>query len=173
MPATQELFARYPNDWLVETGTFRGHGVRAALAAGFAHVVSIELSDQLYADAVRNFADQPNVRLVHGDSGKAMWDVIRDIDRPITFWLDGHYSEGITARGDKNAPLLEELDAIARHPIRTHTVLIDDVRFLGTPVLDDIPLQSLIDRLMQINPAYEIRYEDGHIPHDVLVAVPR
>jgi hypothetical protein len=172
MPATAELFARYPNDWFIETGTFRGRGVRAALEAGFRNVVSIELSEQLYADAVRNFADQPNVRIVHGDSGKVMAGVIAGIDAPITFWLDGHYSEGVTARGDSNAPLLQELDAIARHPVNTHTVLIDDVRFLGTPVLDNIGRQTVIDRLLTINPAYEIRYEDGHVPGDILVALP-
>ena len=40
----------------------------------------------------------------------------------------GHYSAGITARGDKDTPVLAELETIARHPVRDHVILIDDAR---------------------------------------------
>jgi hypothetical protein len=44
MPASVELFQRYLNPVLVETGTYLGEGIRHALAAGFASVRSVELS---------------------------------------------------------------------------------------------------------------------------------
>jgi len=42
------------------------------------------------------------------------------------FWLDGHYSGGITALGDVQCPIRAEIEAILRHPIKDHVLLIDD-----------------------------------------------
>jgi hypothetical protein len=38
--------------------------------------------------------------------------IIKDLNEPAIFWLDGHYSSGITAKGDKICPIFEELDSI-------------------------------------------------------------
>ena len=54
------------------------------------------------------------------------------INEPAIFWLDGHYSAGITARGDKDCPIFEELDAIFDKNNFEHILLIDDARlFIG------------------------------------------
>jgi hypothetical protein len=44
------------------------------------------------------------------------------------FWLDGHYSGGITARSAAETPILQELQCVLRHRVRTHVILIDDAR---------------------------------------------
>jgi len=165
------VFAKYKKKYFVETGTFRGDGVQQALDAGYEEVYSIELSESLYMCAKERFKDRPNVHLIHGDSSKVLWDVISQINGPITFWLDGHYSGGITARGETTTALLQELDAIARHPIKTHTILIDDVRDFGGAGFDFIPMDTAIAKLKGINKKYAIRFEDGYIQNDVLVAV--
>jgi hypothetical protein len=58
------------------------------------------------------------------------------------FWLDGHYSGGITAKGRTDTPVAEELEHILTHPVMGHVVLIDDARcFVGQdhyPTLDEL-----------------------------------
>jgi len=167
---SKEVFSHYPNKYFVETGTYRGEGVRKALSAGFKDVYSIELSPYYYKLCVGMFAKQKNVHLYFGDSAKELVTIIQQLNAPITFWLDGHCSMGNTARGDTMTPLMKELEAIKRHPIKTHTILIDDVRQFGTADFDWLSKDEVIKKIMEINPSYTIKYEDGYRPKDVLVA---
>ncbi len=72
--------------------------------------------------------------------------------------------------GDTNTPILTELRAIGEHHIKTHTLLIDDIRQCGTMEFDFIELQTIIDEILKINPRYKISFEDGYVTNDVLVA---
>ena len=54
--------------------------------------------------------------------------MLAQIDEPCLFWLDGHYSAGITARGDKDTSVLDELRCILDHRVSNHVILIDDAR---------------------------------------------
>ena len=67
------------------------------------------------------------------------------MNEPCLFWLDGHYSEGITAKGQLNTPILAELNHILNHSIKDHVILIDDARCFNG--LDDYPT---IDELKKI-----------------------
>jgi hypothetical protein len=117
---------------LVETGTFRGDMVEA-MRPHFDRVVSIELGDEMYRRAAERFAGFQTVQILHGDSGVVLHQVLETLDEPALFWLDGHYSEGDTARGDVDTPILDELDHILRHHVPGHVVLVDDARlFDGT-----------------------------------------
>ncbi len=122
---------------LVETGTYRGDMV-AAMRHRFSHIYSIELDAALYADAQRRFARQRHVTILHGDSGAVLGSLLAEIAEPCLFWLDGHYSEGVTARGEHNTPIRQELEAISRHAfLAQDVILIDDARcFIGQ---DDYP----------------------------------
>jgi hypothetical protein len=141
----------------VETGTYLGDMV-AAVKSRFEKIYSIELSLELYQRARQVFSDSPNVHLVHGDSSEMLASVLERISTPALFWLDGHFSDGVTARGKVDNPILEELDLIRRHPIKTHVILIDDARMLvratDTPAKEDV-----IEKLKAINPAYKIEEE--------------
>ena len=117
---------------LVETGTFRGDMVDA-LAPVAARIVSIELDADLYAAARRRFAGRQHIELLHGDSGALLPAVLRSLDRPALFWLDGHYTGINSARTSVDSPIVAEIEAILDHSVPGHVVLIDDAReFSGT-----------------------------------------
>jgi hypothetical protein len=171
MPATPEIFARHPNPVLVETGTYHGEGIEAALAAGFSDVRSVELSPQLHQAAAAHFADDGRVRLWLGHSAERLPEMLAGVVTPATFWLDAHYSGGGTAGGAADCPLLGELAAIAAHPIRTHTILIDDVRQFGHEM--PVTIDQARAALLAINPDYAIALEQSGNPElglDILVA---
>lgn len=167
---SKAVFEKFPNPYFVETGSYRGDGIQMAIETGFPCIYSIELSPLHYKHCKKRFASVPSVHLVLGDSSKHLKKILAKIDAPITFWLDGHYSSGNTAKGKTNCPLLEELAAIANHPIKTHTILIDDVRLLGTHEFDFIELEKIVEAILQINPDYIIGFEDGYAPRDILTA---
>ncbi len=126
---------------LVETGTYLGDMI-AALKNHFTKLISIELSQELHHAALKRFKKDKHVTLVYGDSGVALQDLVTKINEPAIFWLDGHYSGGITAMGKTVCPIFEELKAIFKSGYH-HILLIDDARlFDGT---NDYPtLEQLI-----------------------------
>ena len=83
-----------------------------------------------------------NVVLFQGDSGKVLHQILDNVNEPAIFWLDGHYSAGITALGDKECPIYEELEAIFQKCRNTPVILIDDARcFIGEgdyPTIEDL-----------------------------------
>jgi hypothetical protein len=114
---------------LVETGTAWGDSV-CALQGDFDQVYTIELGERLHAHAVRRFRRYPHVHVLRGDSGQMLGEVLRGIDQPCLFWLDGHYGGAYTARGIDDSPIARELTHVFAHPCaREHVVLIDDARF--------------------------------------------
>lgn len=165
-------FKKYRNHYFVETGTFWGDGVARALKEGFKQVRSIEADQSLYDAAKARFAAYPNVMIVKGDSAYGLWDIIKDIDQEITFWLDAHIYPAI--KGKKNCPLIEELEQIGQHPIKTHIILIDDMHCVQTEAFDWLSKEDLIAKIKEINPAYMITYipggNEGEYPHNVMVA---
>ena len=127
----------------VETGTYLGYMV-GAVRTDFERIYSIELSEQLYQDATRKFYGDERIVIMQGDSGTVLPALLEDIDEPCLFWLDAHYSAGVTARGEKETPIVKELSCILDHEIKGHVMLIDDARhFTGE---DDYPaMQELRD----------------------------
>jgi hypothetical protein len=162
-----EVLTKYPNKTFCETGTSRGGGVKIALDAGFERIISIEINRKLYEYVQERFNDK-RIELILGNSADLLWGIIKDIPHEITFWLDGHEPY-------KNIPILKELDIIGQHPIKTHTILIDDVRMMGNPMWLGITKEQIIDKIQKINPAYSIIYEPTVEPtiygdDDILVA---
>jgi len=121
----KEYAERHGIRLMIETGTFRGNAILANLR-NFDRIYSIELSEHLYKQAVERFKHCAHVKIMQGDSGKVLPILLKEIDEPALFWLDGHYCGGVTARGDLNAPIETELEAILTHPIESHVILIDD-----------------------------------------------
>lgn len=124
----------------VETGTYLGDTL-AAVKDRFDKSVSIEIDRGLHERAKGRFAGDKRVSLRLGDSGDILPAVIKDLRGPIVFWLDGHYSGGITGRGRSDTPIVSELDAILSHP-DPHFILIDDARCFngrdGYPKLSEL-----------------------------------
>ena len=55
-------------------------------------------------------------------------ETLKRIKEPWLFWLDAHYSGGITTTGNKNSPIIEEINTILKQPIKNHVILIDDAQ---------------------------------------------
>lgn len=167
---TADVFRSHPNRIFVESGSYRGDGIQNALDAGFEEVYSVELAPHLYECCSKRFEGNPHVHLYLGDSSVLLESILSVINEPVTFWLDGHYSWGDTAKGNSNTPILQELAIIAEHPIKTHSILIDDVRQFGAMEFDYISHDTIVEALMKINPNYTLYYQDGYQKNDVLVA---
>ena len=126
----------------IETGTHLGDTLAYIAHDKSIHCTSIELAEVYYKQAKHRFRSYTNIDLIHGDSGALMASVINKLDSPALFWLDGHYSGGLTAQGTIDTPICAELEAILMSRHKDHVILIDDVRcFDGTnnyPHLDDL-----------------------------------
>lgn len=109
----------------VETGTYRGDMVFAVKNI-FRKIYSVELGEELYERARQRFAGFRHITIMKGDSKEVLPKILEEITEPGLFWLDAHYSSGVTARGDKDTPIEHELKAIYGHPIKNHIILIDD-----------------------------------------------
>jgi hypothetical protein len=126
----RHIARQYGLKTLIETGTYYGDMIDA-LKRDFEKIYSIELGDELHGQAVRRFAGQAHVELIHGDSGRVLQDLIARIKTPSLFWLDGHYSAGVTARGEKDTPIMEELSHIFSSPDIGHVIVVDDAHCFG------------------------------------------
>jgi hypothetical protein len=104
-------------------------------------IYSVELSESLYKKAVYRFKKYTKVRLYQGDSANVLGEIVKDLTKPAIFWLDGHYSGGETAKGEKECPIWAELEHILNHHL-PHILLIDDARcFIGQgdyPTIDEL-----------------------------------
>ena len=132
---------RYGLSILVETGTYRG-GMVEAMRTRFHRIYSIELSRELYEQAVIRFEGSNNIELFHGDSAVELEHVVNSLNQPALFWLDGHYSGAATARGTSDTPVFEELNQIFSSKQKGHVIIIDDARCFGVnpgyPTIDEL-----------------------------------
>lgn len=141
---------------LVETGTNDG-GTPWMLRNDFQEIFTIELGEDLWSDAVQRFAEYPHIHCIRGDSGEVLPHLLPQLKQPALFWLDGHYSGGITAHGDLDTPVVQELEAIFADK-RPHIILVDDARiFKGGPEQDmyphyeDYPSQDWVAKIAKEN----------------------
>ena len=116
---------RYGLRLFVETGTCFG-ATTAAVAGLFDKCWTIELSEELHARATRMFAGT-NVECLQGDSGTVLPKIIDGLPAPALFWLDAHATGGSLTADAGYDPILREVEAVVRSPLR-HVALIDDAR---------------------------------------------
>lgn len=127
----REYGAKFSTQIFVETGTCRGSMIEATKRS-FKKIYSIELDNALFESAVKRFEQYSHISLHIGDSGEVLPRILDQIDKPALFWLDAHYSGGITAKGKLETPIVQEINSILGHKIPNHVILIDDARlFIG------------------------------------------
>jgi hypothetical protein len=158
-------------DCFLETGTFQG--ARAVWAAGvFPGVVTIEASGQLHAQAIARFGHLKNVRFVQRSSAALLREIVPTLGRPVIYWLDAHWSGGVTAGQEYECPLLDEIRAIDVSGDDAF-ILIDDARlFLAPPPLPHKAEQwpDIASVLATLQEKYPTRYIV--VSEDVIIAVP-
>lgn len=115
---------------LVETGTYMGD-TPWQLRHLFHHVWSVEVHPPLAELARGRFKNDPKVTIVQADSRHALKDIVPQLEEAALFWLDGHYSGGITGMGEAVCPIFEELETVFARTEVPFVVLIDDARLFG------------------------------------------
>jgi hypothetical protein len=137
----REYARRFALRTLVETGTFLGEMVEA-VASDFDRIYSIELDASLHERAIARFGHLRHVTLMQGDSGEVLAELVPELEGPCLFWLDGHYSGGVTARGSEDTPIRRELSHIFAARRLNDVILIDDARVFrgegGYPSLSEL-----------------------------------
>lgn len=146
---------------LVETGTYMGEMVDATKKC-FEKIISIELDTTLALKAQQQFQKDKNVTILQGDSSALLPSIVKSISGKTIFWLDAHYSGGITAKGAEYTPIISEVKTIANYPQDNTTLLVDDARlFTGKDEYPPLPdFKKLIKKLF---PKHELEVKDDVI----------
>lgn len=140
----------------IETGTFEGDGILTAFGFDFEKYYSIEIQPQNYEIAMNKWKHKDNVKLYLGATADRLQEILYEIQEPAFFWLDAHFHDA--------SPTYRELEMIKAHPIKTHTILIDDISLY----FDKNHIEKTI---LDINPNYIISYEPTwRDPKEILVA---
>ena len=169
----------YISDTLVESGTYFGAAVLAALTKGVRVVHTIEIDKVLYnynvekmtetlllngagslslkpKHATFNIRNLIQVNYYLGDSCEILPQLLPQLNTQLSFWLDGHVSSdtGIASTasliGGKE-PLFHELDIIKNHSVKNHIIFID----IDSPDNWD-RLDEIKSFIKSINPHYTI-----------------
>ena len=149
----------------IESGTYLGETI-IQLQPYFETLYTVELSEEYYQQFARIKEDyeSDNIANRKGDTTEILPDILKlleDEDQCI-FWLDGHWSSGNTARGEKDCPLIEECDSINKlYPSGKVIVLIDDYRLFGTNLNEDWS-DITVDRVKQCFTSFNIVKETIH-----------
>jgi hypothetical protein len=157
-----ELAKKYDLHRFFETGTYAGEMIKYVNARhNWRRINSVELSGRLAERATKLFIETENVCIWFGDSAEVL-KVKGIIANPTLFWLDAHACGGVTARGKKITPILEELESVVNDI--DHVIVIDD--------LDNLPkwgvtLQQLKDFIVARKPSMRFEVRDT-----MLICVP-
>ena len=126
----KKIFIRFgiPNAQWIETGTYQGE-TTAFLAKKYPLIHTIEPDLDLFNKATKRFKGK-KVYLYNDISENVLPNLLPKLNGEINFWLDGHYSGGITFKGSILCPVEDELKAISDNlgNYSKMTILIDDVR---------------------------------------------
>jgi hypothetical protein len=135
LPVLAEFVLKLRDDFqihdFVETGTYLGVTARWA-SRNFPQVYTVEASKDLWERAVKSHAGMANIEFLHGDSRTALAGLLPRLISPTIFWLDAHWSAGVTFGKEDQCPLLGELDAL-RSILKNAFVLIDDANLFLSP----------------------------------------
>lgn len=164
-----ECFKDNVKPWFVETGSYNGDGIQAAIDCGFPNIISIEVDPYNYELCQIRFKDNNNVRLVLGDSAVCLFDLIKDIKEPITFWLDAHSVGDKEPLGLVKFPLLYEIYQIYESANNDPTIIIDDLRLFKGPSRDRDFNEAHITCFLYYN-EFDLQFVDGTEPKDILIA---
>lgn len=173
----QMLQRAFKIDAFVESGTYLGATTNKA-ADVFKEVHTVELSQELFNKAQERFKGRNTIFLHQGNSGIIFSTLLPKISSRVLFYLDGHYSGGITAQGPLNTPVLDELYAIRDAKKSDAVIMIDDIwlfqnslypeKIRGTCKEGYPTLSQVVNILLQINNDYQICFLG-----DALLAFPK
>ena len=93
--------------------------IRGAPAIGVAAAMGLALGAQsirskTHTTFIEKFKENAKVKLICGDSGEKINDILSQVNEPVTFWLDSHFSTSDLYKAPlvDSCPILRELEAI-------------------------------------------------------------
>lgn len=157
--------------YFTETGTYYG-GTAIWASQLFEKVSTIENSKEIYEITKNKYQGIDNVEFLLGDSRNLLEKVVDSLTEPGIFWLDAHWSGGLTYGNDDQCPLVEEIEIINRSSL-DHFIFIDDARlFLSSPQpphnIDQWP--TISDLVFALKSTFSNKFIV--IIEDVIIAVP-
>ena len=181
MHPTRNLFKEFPNRVFVESGSYRGDGIQLAIDAGFKDIYSIDIDETntkycmdrfgMRGSNSMGFTEGHLIVVATKDSARDLQSIIETESEPITFWLDAHAQHLEDEPEFPNPyPLLKELEQIGRHPIKRHTIMIDDILHLTHPDITGWTRETIEEALLKINPDYRLSYYANPVRDNILIA---
>ena len=123
----------------VETGTAYGQSIDS-IYQYFEKIFTVEISEKLYEWLTPQIGHWTNVQRVLGDSLIEIPKYLNSLTKEdhIFFWLDAHWSQGLSSKNHLDVPLLEECSIIdTEYQANLGLVIIDDVRLFETDDAED------------------------------------
>lgn len=148
----------------VETGTANGQTCEY-LHGLFENLYTIEIVPSVFEQTKQKLAALSNVECFLGDSTDILPPLLKRINEPCMFWLDGHYCGSLEARGPKDTPVQEELEIILATGI-PHVIFVDDARLFGVD-----PAYPTLEWVREIATTQDIPYSFSY-ENDMMRIVP-
>lgn len=151
-------------DIFIETGTYRGLSSIWASEI-FKNVITIENSKDIYKEYSPILKKINNVNPLFGNSKIILRKLTKKMNSSIIFWLDAHWSSGITYGKNDECPLIEEIKII-KSATKNSIIIIDDARFFCSPPplphnTDEWPtISEVIMALNSPDNSYIVIYDD-------------
>ena len=123
----------------VETGTAYGQSIDS-IYQYFEKIFTVEISEKLYEWLTPQIGHWTNVQRVLGDSLIEIPKYLNSLTKEdhVFFWLDAHWSQGLSSKNHLDVPLLEECSIIdTEYQANLGLVIIDDVRLFETDDAED------------------------------------
>lgn len=154
-----EIFTKYKkhHNTFIETSTHHGGSVDRALKIGFIKIISIEPYIEDYNYCTNKYKNITNVTLVNDYSEHSLKNILLNINEPVLFYLDDHRNAWFAGG---THPIKKEIEIIAEHHIKTHTIIIDDYEHIpninsGEYAGKNINVCSIIRDIIGINTEYK------------------
>lgn len=168
----RQLATEFAIENFVETGTAYG-GTALWASEHFKKVFTIEYCQEIYEQTVGKFGHITNIKFLQGDSRTEVTKIVQQLDGASFFWLDAHWSGGITYGENDECPLLEELSIINKSSFENF-ILIDDARLFTSPPMPPHRIEQWPDITTVLNALHSGEKERYIvIIEDVIIAVPK
>lgn len=167
---------------LVETGSYKGDGIVLAMQAGYKRILSMDIDGANIAHCQDRFelipddtnkrpAKNGHINVTCADSAIGLLKMMKYVNEPAMIWLDAHSQLFDDEPPAVNPfPLLMELEQLKKHPVKTHTILIDDILILTHPDVTGWSKDVIENALLMINPAYKLTYLSNPVVNNILMA---
>jgi hypothetical protein len=146
----------------VETGTYLGETTKF-LAKNAQSVFTIEPQRDLYNFSKNRLSKLKNTTFVFGTSEEFLPQVIEKLNNcsAVNFWLDGHYSGGITYQGVKDSPIVSELSYILpfTRKLREVIIAIDDFRDFSLDESGYVARSTLVSYAEKFGLSWDVQFD--------------